>query len=363
MADELLVKNEGLAETLKSMEDTGGFQLELCTDRLNLEDKNKFAKFKMTPEQKMQISALVQHIPSVAAANALSNIYVLRFPAGISGTLMRLRGGWAPMLMDSATGRFAAHGALYPLQTSASVMQVFNVMSIASGQYFLSQINSNMKLMRSGINQILEFLYGDKKAELIAEVGFIHSVYENYSSIMAHEQQRISTLVGLQDSKKVAMKDIEFYIVDMDSIVSKKESFDMDELGTKIEQLRNSLDLSMQLYLSSNILEVYCAQNFDNGYLQFIEGDVTSYINKYEKKMLSNYSVLLSYVNGLKDKKMLLKKTPSPELISMLNDAVDKLSGDEKSVMRSQLQSALNSAGKEQKYIVTSGGDVYLQTA
>ena len=48
--------------------------------------------------------------------------------------------------------------------------------------------------MNQSIDEILEFLYGDKRAELISEVGFVKAAYQNYSSIMQHEQQRFAII-------------------------------------------------------------------------------------------------------------------------------------------------------------------------
>lgn len=101
----------------------------------------------------------------------------------------------------------------YSMSTQAAIMGMFTAMSVASGQYFLSQINNEMRMMNMKLDEILEFLYGDKKAELMAEMSFIKYAYENYSSIMSHDQQRIATIVSLQEAKKVAMKDIEFILM------------------------------------------------------------------------------------------------------------------------------------------------------
>lgn len=57
-------------------------------------------------------------------------------------------------------------------------------MSIASGQYFLSEINNNLSAINQKADKILEFLYGDKKAELMSEVSFVNFAYQNYNSIM-----------------------------------------------------------------------------------------------------------------------------------------------------------------------------------
>ena len=74
-------------------------------------------------------------------------------------------------------------------------------MAFASGQYFITQVNSELQKINQNIDKILEFLYGDKKAELLSEVSFVKYAYENFSSIMAHDEQRVATIASLQNAK------------------------------------------------------------------------------------------------------------------------------------------------------------------
>ena len=96
----------------------------------------------------------------------------------------------------------------YSMSAQAAVMGVFTAMSAATGQYFLKQINGNLREINQKIDTILEFLYGDKKAELLSEISFTQYAYQNYSSIMMHEQQQTAMIASLQEARKVAIKDI-----------------------------------------------------------------------------------------------------------------------------------------------------------
>ena len=147
-------------------------------------------------------------------------------------------------------------------------------------------------MMKLNIDKILEFLYGDKKAELMAEVSFVKYAYQNFSSIMKFDVQRIATIGSLQSAKKVAMKDIEFYMSDLESTANSKGSGDIVSLVNRAFQIKESLELSMQLYGMSSILETYYAQNRELVYLEHIEAEVISYIDKCEKRMLSSFSIL-----------------------------------------------------------------------
>lgn len=102
---------------------------------------------------------------------------------------------------------------------------------------------------------------------------------------MGHNEQRVATIASLQDAKKVAMKDIEFYMCDLDSTINSKSS--IDELVTNAFQIKESLELSIQLYGMSSVLETYFSQNYDVEFIKYVEQEITSYIDKCEKGFLA----------------------------------------------------------------------------
>lgn len=259
-------------------------------------------------------------------------------------------------------GRFVGSASFYSMSAQAAVLGAFTAMSVVSGQYFLTQINNEMQMMKLKLDEILEFLYGDKKAELLSEMSFIRYAYENFSSIMAHEQQRVATIAGIQNAKKVAIKDIEFYIHDLESTVSGKMK-DFSELNERIEkafQIKESLDLSQQLYVMSNMMEVYYAQNCDADYLRALENDVLSYIDKCDKRMLGSFSTLRGHIGGYKAKPMEKVDKAEPEKrVGQLIDALN--SGEENSSMRRTVRSSLDAVSRPSEYYLTSDGSVYIR--
>lgn len=96
------------------------------------------------------------------------------------------------------------------------------------------------------------------------------------------------------------MKDIEFYMADLDSAVRAKENSDLGGLVDKAFQIQESLELSMQLYVMSALLEVYCAENYDASYIWYVEENTSTYANKCQSRMLSDFSVLENRVEDFK---------------------------------------------------------------
>ena len=57
---------------------------------------------------------------------------------------------------------FVGSASFLPLTGQAIFLSVFTTMSVASGQYFLAKINSQLDVIQRRLGEILDFLYGDK---------------------------------------------------------------------------------------------------------------------------------------------------------------------------------------------------------
>lgn len=362
MSEDMNIESLALEDNtvLQMLETSGNFEIMSCDNLINFEDSNKYEKLKLNSAQKMHISAFAQNALPAVATGTIANAYRVEFPKGLPHTLTALnQGGVGSMIKEN--GKFVGSASFYSLSMQAAVLGTFTAMSVASGQYFLAQINSEMRMMNMKLDEILEFLYGDKKAELMAEMSFIKYAYENYSSIMFHEEQRIATLSSLQEAKKVAMKDIEFYINDLDTIVSSKTK-DYAELESRTEkafQIKECLELSQQLFVMSSMMEVYFAQNQDTEYLHSIEKDMLAYIDKCDKRMLGSFSALKGIISGYKTKPM--EKIDKAVCEKRVGNLVDSLNSGEESEMRKVVRSTLHASTKKEEYYLNNAGEVYIK--
>lgn len=335
-----------------------------CDTPIDISPANGFTKLELNPEQQIQVGALIQQLPFVAATGAAPKLYTVTFPDGVAGKLMELKktdltGKTTSIIGDD--GKIKGTAALNSFDNYALVMGCFTAMSIASSQYFLKKINDKLRLMRVTLDKILEFLYGDKKAELMAEVSFVRYAYENYISIMECNEQRIATIASLQAARKIAMKDIEFYISDLESTVKSKDGKDISSLVDKAFRLKESLDFSMQLYGMSSLLEVHYARNYDRNYLKYVENDISVYLDKCEKRMLGSFSSLRTQVDNAKE--MPFKKISKVDILEPIDKLIESLGRGEESDMRKLLRAGLNAATKKTDYYMTSDGTVYMKTA
>ena len=351
---------EMMKQTFDAIKTVGDFTVSPCEDSLNFTDTSRFMKVECTAAQKMHLTALTQQMPSLLAAGTMAQAYTVKFPQGLPHTLTSLHQGGFGSMVRGADGKMLGSASFFPMQMQAALLGVFSVMAIASGQFFLTEILKELKMINLKLDKILEFLYGDKKAELMSEISFVKYAYQNYSTIMSHEAQRGATIASLQQSKKVAMKDIEFYINDLDTAANgdAKNYPEMEALCKNAFQIRESLGLSMQLYVMSSLLEVYYSQNDADTYIHYLENEMLIYIDKCEKRMLGSFSVLQHRLSECK-----VRRSEQQEARALyeskVTELIETLNSGEESSLRKAVRSTIHASAKSQQYYLTADGTLY----
>jgi len=334
---------------------------DITPSKADLEDSRRFTKIEVSPAQKMHLSALLQQAPAVAAEGMMSQAYLVTFPEGLPHVLTTLKqGGYSTVLREH--GKIVGSASLYPAAMQAAVLGAFTAMSIASGQYFLAQINSQLGMMQKKLDDVLQFLYGDKKAELIAEMKFAQYAYENYGFIMDNDAQKIATISSLQEGKKVATKDIEFYIEDLKKIVENEEKNDWAKITEDAFKEKQCLDLAIQLYIMTTVLEVYYSQNQNQDYLDYLEKDVTTYVSKCEKRILGSFTELKANIANAQ-KGRLFGKNDKEDPKKEIEQLLEQLSQGGESKLETSLHSVLRIAEQPKEYYLNNDGEVYVRTS
>ena len=343
------------------MEASSGFQIKPCEGVVDLEDTSRYTRLTLSAGQKMQMSAFLQQMPHALASGALSKAYTVTFPEGLPHTLTALKqGGYGSMIR--VNNQFAGSAAFYPIATQAAALGAFTAMSAVTGQYFLAQINGELRIVKQKLDEILDFLYGDKKAELMAEISFVKYAHSNFSTIMMHEDQKKATITSLQAAKKVAMKDIEFYLSDLDS-TTKKKAKDYDDLRSvknKALRIKNSIEMSRQLYVVSGLLELYYSQNYEKEYIDYVENDMISYVNKCDSRILSGLSSIQGKLTDYK-LKPLEKANDREAIIKEIATEIEPYKDGNDSPIRVAIEKSLRALHKKAEYYVDNTGNIYMK--
>lgn len=332
------------------------FDIVVCESKPNFEDEQKFIRLDCGSAAKMQVSAFVHELPAVMAVGAIGDVYIAKFPDGVPHVLSKLNNGGYFNMLRSDDGIFTGVAPLYRVGDMAVVAGIFTAMSVVTSQYYLSEINSKLNKIQQGVDKILDFLYGDKRAELLSEIYFVRNAHENYISIMAHESQKIATISGLQGSKKTAIKDIEFFVSDLEKIASEKVGMNVIDYADRALRIKESLDLSMQLYALSGLLEMFYSQNYDENYISNLDKEMTNYLDRTEKQTLRLLGIIRDKLNAKKDEKLSEKK-------GVISRFIDELESGEDSKIQKALKLGLHASEKRAEYYITGDGDLYLKKA
>ena len=163
----------------------------------------------VTKQQLGQLQAVFRHAPGLAksAATASSNTYVLRFPPevaqGIRSNSLRImqsaEGGLRGVAVD-AQGKIVSHATLVPassVRVAAIAAGVFQVLAVATAQYYLPQINRRLARIEQGIKEIQEHLESQDRAILADSLRQLRSTRDLLEEGDFEERDVLATLVNL----------------------------------------------------------------------------------------------------------------------------------------------------------------------
>ena len=178
---------------------------------------------------------------------------------------------------------------------------VFTAMSMVTGQYFMAQINHNLKDIEANIESIRKFLEDDKRSKLQSEEDFLNMTQNSLNFIMQNESQKQSTICSIQKIRIDSLASINFYrmqINDLKDLSAKK-----DKAGEVIKNIQRICFMiseywySLYLYCYALYLEPIVAENYDSDYIDMVKQDMKDKCEQYKadytkwKKMMDEYIV------------------------------------------------------------------------
>lgn len=356
------MQDEALADLRKAT----SFEIEECPD-VDLSNERQYKKLNLSSTDKASFNMFVNQIPALSSSASMANTYKVVFPEGLPHTLTALKQGGYGAMIKNVDGRFVGTASLYPMQLQAAVTGAFSIVSMAVGQYHLSEISSELNLIEMKMDKILGFLYGDKKAELVSEISFMRYAYNNYSSIMSHDHQRLATIASLQNTRKIAMKDVEFYKSDLDS-TAKSEAKNYNafkDIVEKVFQIKESLDMSLQLFVSSGLMEVFYSQNFDNEYINSVKDEILWFVEIYNTCILSTFNRLsgrndeYGKTSGINK----LSKVDTEALSNDISNLIKTFKTGEESPLRKLVISTLDFASKSSVYFIDKNKNIFVSAS
>lgn len=156
-----------------------------------------------------QLQTIFRHAPGLAksAVTATSNTYVLRFPPevaeGIRNNSLKVmesaEGGLRGVAVD-AQGKIVSHATLVSasrVRLAAVAAGIFNILAIATAQYYLPQINNRLVRVEQGIQDIKAHLTSQDRAILVDSLKQLNSMKRLLEEGNFQERDVSAALVNL----------------------------------------------------------------------------------------------------------------------------------------------------------------------
>ena len=251
-------------------------------------DSNKYTK--IPKEKACTINSTFQQMPFLAKqavdSKTMSGLYRVSFDKGL-GVLQRsstpgyltgnvVKPGTNNKIVEVAKWQEFNPGTA--LQAANVAMTVFTVASIATGQYFMAQINTHLQEIDQKLDAIMDFLVEDKLSDLWADAHYIENILKNHQLIQNNPYDLNSTLSTIQQIRLRALSNIRFYHTRMDSHISSSTPKDKANI---VEQKAHDFVrdycayyASMKLYSLSYLAYIVLSGNSSEEYIEIAKADI-----------------------------------------------------------------------------------------
>lgn len=274
----------------------------------DIEDINLKGKkvFKVDKDLYGQCNQFLKLIPKACLNSYNGKVFRAHFDDGL-GVLQEAAGpgNYFRGNVVGKNGKFAQSVKWEKLSSAPQVVGgIFTVMSVASGQYFLAEINKDLRKIEREVHQVYQFLENDKKSKLIANEEFLKGIQNSVFSISNNAVQQTATVITIQNIKLNALADIDFYKIQLGNAYarySKKTKADeVIEINKELGQNIYQYWYALYIYCFSSYLEPVVAKNSDPNYLKTITDDLPSRLKDFNESFDELQEKMQYYISDTK---------------------------------------------------------------
>lgn len=221
------------------------------------------------PKDKLTgLTPILNTIPGLlsnyAVSQSYSGAYKIVFQNGLKAgeRLMQMGNGLRTTAIVDAQGKITGQAGLAELSSVVSIgpqitYAFFSAASVVTGQYFLAQINNNLKKISKDVKDIIAFLEISKASDLESNIDSLNEICEQLSyipDILQNNTKRGDMLNKIQGISSELKKSFKFYD-NMLSAKTNKKQISKEDLD-KIFNFFDSFCIALSGYLMSIILEL-----------------------------------------------------------------------------------------------------------
>ncbi len=295
--DELMLQNQ-MEEALPDL----GIEVSLDLMEYNL---NKAEYVKIDAATAGRVNAVLQQLPLLINNTIYDgDVYRVIYDKGL-GVLQKsakYHGMFLGNVVDSNTNNKIKDVAkLQELSNKSQqiAINIFSVMSMVTGQYFMSQISQELDGLNENVKYIRKFLENDKRSKLQSEEEFLKMTQKTINFILQDEAQKQATLSSIQKIRIDALSGIYFYKMQINDL--RDLSLQKDKAKKLIKNIQKICFViseywySLYLYCYALYLETIISENYDSEYIKMMIQDMMEKCDQYKadyskwKRIMENY--------------------------------------------------------------------------
>lgn len=308
------------------------YDIEIYREAYTPDDMKCLGYRKIAPNAATSLNMLFRYIPQLAVDKINHAAVDTAFKAAVDGSFrVRLGAGmhmphsklhpeaFRAMGFSDVTNKLSGQAELFKNNAVLNVsnapqvaLGIFNVASLITGQYFMSQINGKLLNLSSSVNRIEQFLEAEQRSKLKAAIQELENIIAHLEFIKQDADKtrsKIDRLLVIQNSAREAMNLYQERIANELASVQTTDKEDeilrmLNSIGSYLIQYRYAVQLygyaimiEIQLQNVVNLDELEEYRNDINGWIHTFQNDISKYtddLNNYlnENKSLNKRGVL-----------------------------------------------------------------------
>ena len=256
------------------------YGLSISTDNTTAEELDEHHYRKVAGEELARISQIFQYVPQIAANSLTRNAVETAFKSATEGTY-RVRlgagmhlcrshltpGAYRAVGLNNVTNKITGNAELFANDAALTISNApqlalgfFNVASIVTGQYFMSQVNSKLASLTTSVGKLEKMLDAQRLGELKAIAQELEDIREKSEYIIADTDKTNEAISQLHDIQRVASKSMntsQELVINELSSCSNKDKIEVIEAHRKcVVKYLIEYQYATQIYGIATLLEV-----------------------------------------------------------------------------------------------------------
>ena len=201
-------------------------------------------------------------------------------------------------------------------------LNAFNALSIVTGQYFMSQINSSLSEIKDSMVDILQYFDDLKQSELQTALQDLNEIIEHLGYIKKDSERVRNTVAQVDEIRNVSKNKINLRKNQIERIICKKAVADKEiAIANNIESIQKYIvqyRYAVYIYNLAQILKIYLNNITDTQELFLYRDGLNDIVNQYKK----TFSKAMDWVKTYLDENKTLNEVGKTQILLSLSSGI-----------------------------------------